>query len=124
MGAPPFIDFVAVRPISLIGTRTPACVPCTYILREAGNGVVVKADAADLCPLPVADPLPGVWSLMRSSFLLNAVFSNKKAAPIKNKGVRQRDQRYPVVLASLRWYYPGQVLRVVRSGGLSAVWPP
>src|SRR5512138_3450163 len=113
MGVLPFMDLVAVRLISLIGTRTSACVPCTYTLREAGNGVVVKADSADLCPLPAADPLPSVWSLMESSFLRNAVSSNKKAAPIKNKGVRQRDQRCPVVLASLRWYYPGQVLRVV-----------
>ena len=74
MGVPPFIDLVAVRLISLIGTRTPACVPCTYTLREAGNGVVVKADPADVCPLPVADPLPIVWSLMRRSFLQNVNF--------------------------------------------------
>ena len=69
MGVLPFMDLVAVRPISLIGTLTPACVPCTYTLREAGNGVVVKADPADFCPLPVADPFPIVWSLMRRSFL-------------------------------------------------------
>jgi hypothetical protein len=73
MDVPPFIDLVAVRPISLIGTRTPACVPCTYTLREAGNGVVVKADPADVCPFPVADPLLIVWSLMRRSFLQDAV---------------------------------------------------
>jgi hypothetical protein len=59
---------VAVRLISLIGTRTPACVPCTYTLREAGNGVVVKADPADLCLLPVADPFPIVWSLIGDPF--------------------------------------------------------
>jgi hypothetical protein len=87
MGVPPFIDLVAVRPISLIGTRTPACIPCTYTLREAGNGVVVKADPADMCPVPVTDPLPIVWSLMRRSFLQNVNYAQsskiKKATPIR-----------------------------------------
>jgi hypothetical protein len=69
VGVPPFIDLVGVRLISLIGTFTPAWVPGTYTLREAGNGVVVKVDPADFCPLPVAAPLPMVWSLMRRSFL-------------------------------------------------------
>jgi hypothetical protein len=70
---PPFIDLVAVKLISLIGTRTPACSPCTYTLREAGNGVVVKADPTDSRPLPVADPLPFIWLLIRRSFLQDAV---------------------------------------------------
>jgi len=34
-------------------------------LREAGKGVVVRADPASFCPLPVADPLLIVWSLIR-----------------------------------------------------------
>jgi len=54
---------------------------------------------------------------------LYSIIENKKAAP-NAQGVRQRDQRRSVVLASLRWYYPGQVLRVIRSGGLSAMWLP
>src|SRR4029077_20163055 len=87
MGVPPFIDLVTVRSISLIGTRTPASVPCTYTLREAGNGVVVKADPADVCPLPVAEPLPIVWSLMWRSFLQNVNCAQsskiKKATPIR-----------------------------------------
>jgi hypothetical protein len=29
VGVPPFMDFVGVRLISLIGTRTPGCVPVT-----------------------------------------------------------------------------------------------
>jgi len=40
---------------------------------------------------------------------LCSVVKNKKTAPDAEE-VRQRDQRCLVVLASLRWYYPGQVL--------------
>src|SRR4029077_18314143 len=81
---------------------------------------------ADLCPLPVAAPLPRVLLLMVERLSpesdLGGGRKNKKTAP-DTEEVRQRDQRCLVVLASLRWYYPGQVLRVVRLGGLSAVWP-
>ena len=53
---------------------------------------------------------------------LCAVVKNKNATPLTG-GAAERPT-VPVVLASLRWYYPGQVLRVVRLGGLSAVWLP
>src|SRR5262245_24177625 len=116
MGLLPFMDLVAVRLISLIGTRTPACVPCTYTLREAGNGVVVKTDPTDVCSLPVATPLPIVLLLMEEILSpkreLCSVIEHKKTAPDVEWGAAERST-VSVVLASLRWYYPGQVLRVV-----------
>ena len=55
------------------------------ILREDKGGVLFDRvrEGAPGATLPAADPLPSVWSLMRSSFLQNTVSSNKKAAPIK-----------------------------------------
>ncbi len=54
-GAPPFIDLVGVRPISRIGTRTPAWVPVTKIFREAGKGCVGNGRRMFvLWPLPSA----------------------------------------------------------------------
>jgi hypothetical protein len=49
--------------------------------------------------------------------------SKKNRTHVITRGAAERPT-VSVVLASLRWYYPGQVLRVVRSGGLSAVRLP
>src|SRR6185295_3480681 len=90
MGVPPFMDLVAVKLISLIGTRTPAWAPCTYTLCEAGNGVVVKADPADVCPLPIATPLPTVLLLMEEILSpireRSSVIEHKKTAPDEGCG--------------------------------------
>jgi hypothetical protein len=48
---------------------------------------------------------------------------NKKATPPDPK-VRLNPHNVRCIPASLRWYYPGQVVRVVRSFGLSAAGLP
>src|ERR1043166_6503511 len=94
MGVSPFMALVAVRLISLIGTRTSACAPRTYTLREAEKGVVVKPDPTDVSVSPVATPLPIVLLLMEEILSpkreLCSVIEHKKTAPDVEGGAAER----------------------------------
>ena len=53
------------RWISRIGTRTSGNDPCTYILRDAGNGAVVSGELMGSSAAPFEDPVvTGAWLIV------------------------------------------------------------